>query len=445
MPFTDSIRLVDVVLSDKSLLTAQPADVVSGRVFIGTSCGLESGTLPVNKKITGITLLAGESHEVAYGMNPSTYVVKATALKDQTIGNATAADILLNKSAWVNGLRVTGTMPNIGKQSATLVSGESVTISKGYHDGTGKITVRALADQTSGTGTAADVLSGKIVWVNGVEITGTMTNNGAVSSTLAAGGSYTVPKGYHNGSGKISAKTLASQTVGNATATDIMSGKTAWVNGKQITGTVTVITPSTITFPINGTYTIPKGYHNGTGKLVQNIPTKGAQIAASAYNAQTIKTTGYYMTGDVTISGIDALNYKVLNTYATKSDGTSINNIAGGTDKATIALTVDNWHDNYTYNVYHVKFSVNAVTGPTYQTTETTLAISPSKTSDTCVIKTTAATITTNLSLQTDTNAHLFIISALNPDGTSASFNITGITITELFACRQFGDAHDVD
>lgn len=439
MPFTDSIRLVDVVLSDKSLLTAQPADVVSGRVFIGTSCGLESGTLPVNKKITGITLLAGESHEVAYGMNPSTYVVKATALKDQTIGNASAADILLNKSAWVNGLRVTGTMPNIGQQSATLVSGESVTISKGYHNGTGKITVRALSDQTTGTGTAADVLKGKIVWVNGKEITGTMPNNGAVSSTLAAGGSYTVPMGYHNGAGKISAKTLAEQTVGNATATDIMSGKTAWVNGKQITGTVTVITPSTITFPINGTYTIPKGYHNGTGKLVQNIPTKGAQTAASAYNAQTIKTSGYYMTGDITISGIDALNYKVLNTYATKSDGTSINNIAGAANTVSIALTVDNWHDNYTYNVYHVKFLAQYTPGVMPMSFETTLAISPSKTTDTASwAEDSTYTMSAGLSLQTDTNAHLFTF-------TATGFTISGITITELFACRQFGDAHDVD
>ena len=147
------------------------------------------------------------------------------------------------------------------------------------------------------------------------------------------------------------------------------------------------------------------------------------------------------MTGDVTISGIDALNYKVLNTYATKSDGTSINNITGGTDKTTIALTVDNWHDNYTYNVYHVKFSAGS-----QRVIETTLSISPSKTSDTFSLTHLAnVNISATLSLQTDTNAHLFTFSALNSDGTSAGLSIAEITITELFACRQFGDAHDVD
>ena len=88
-----------------------------------------------------------------------------------------------------------------------------------------------------GDATASQILSGKTAWVKGQKITGTMPNRGAVSKTLNAGGSYTIPKGYHNGSGKITASSLASQTPGTATANDIASGKTAWVNGKKITGT----------------------------------------------------------------------------------------------------------------------------------------------------------------------------------------------------------------
>lgn len=68
--------------------------------------------------------------------------------------------------------------------------------------------------------------------------TGSMVNNGAVSKTLNAGGSYTIPVGYHNGSGKVTANSLASQTAGTATAADIMSGKTAWVGGNKLTGTM---------------------------------------------------------------------------------------------------------------------------------------------------------------------------------------------------------------
>ncbi len=64
-----------------------------------------------------------------------------------------------------------------------------------------------------------------------------MANNGAISQTLNAGESYTVPAGYHNGSGRVTAASLASQTSGTAGAGDILTGKTAWVNGTKLTGT----------------------------------------------------------------------------------------------------------------------------------------------------------------------------------------------------------------
>lgn len=67
-------------------------------------------------------------------------------------------------------------------------------------------------------------------------VDGAMANNGAVTSTLTAGTSYTIPAGYHNGSGKITANNLASQTNATATAPQILSGQTAYVNGNKITG-----------------------------------------------------------------------------------------------------------------------------------------------------------------------------------------------------------------
>ena len=66
--------------------------------------------------------------------------------------------------------------------------------------------------------------------------TGTMPNKGAITANLNCGGSYTIPKGYHNGNGKVKANSLASQTSANATAGDILKNKTAWVNGSKITG-----------------------------------------------------------------------------------------------------------------------------------------------------------------------------------------------------------------
>lgn len=83
----------------------------------------------------------------------------------------------------------------------------------------------------------SDVLAGKvIVDKDGEPLTGTMPNNGAVSQALNAGGSYAVPAGYHNGSGKVTANSLASQTSATATAAHILSGQTAWVNGTKVNG-----------------------------------------------------------------------------------------------------------------------------------------------------------------------------------------------------------------
>lgn len=88
--------------------------------------------------------------------------------------------------------------------------------------------------------TASQILSDYSAYVKGSKVTGTMTNRGAVTSTLNAGGSYTIPAGYHNGSGKVSVNSLASQTSATATAAQILSGYTAWVNGSKLTGTASV-------------------------------------------------------------------------------------------------------------------------------------------------------------------------------------------------------------
>ena len=60
-------------------------------------------------------------------------------------------------------------------------------------------------DTSDANASAEQILSGYTAYVNGSKIIGNMTNRGAVSRTIDPGESYTIPAGYHNGSGRVSA------------------------------------------------------------------------------------------------------------------------------------------------------------------------------------------------------------------------------------------------
>ena len=61
---------------------------------------------------------------------------------DTSDATATAAEILSTKTAYKNGSKLTGTMPNRGAVTLTITARDTaVTIAQGYHDGSGSATI----------------------------------------------------------------------------------------------------------------------------------------------------------------------------------------------------------------------------------------------------------------------------------------------------------------
>lgn len=344
---------------------------------------------------------------------------------------------------------------NKGAVSASVQEGETYTIPKGYHNGSGTVsgvagggnynlqsktvtptksqqaitadqgfyglsdvTVKAIPDayqNVSGvTAAAGDVLANKIIVdATGKSVAGTMPNNGAVTKTLDTAKdnqSYTIPKGYHNGSGAVSisletktatpvesaqtisptsGKVLSSVSVGaipseyvsakntirditddglmlsgdQATVDQLLVGKFLWGYSNE-TGNKGV-KKFTGTMPNNGAvtawldtlttdYTVPLGYHDGTGRVsirIQNksvTPTKSEQtVTPSTGNVLKQVTVAAIPDKYQDISGVTAgagdviEGKKIIGADGSAITGTMANN---GAVEATIdGLTVTSY------------------------------------------------------------------------------------------------------
>ena len=186
---------------------------VSG-VAGGGNYNLQSKTVTPTKNQQNITPDSGY-----YGLSDVTVSPIPEQYQDVSSVNTTAADVLANKIYVASdGTVTTGTMPNNGAVTKVLdVTTKSYTIPKGYHSGTGavnitteektitpskspqvaspstgkvlsKVSIAAIPDNyidtTDSNAVASEILDGKTAYVNGVKIEGAMQNNGAVDSEI---------------------------------------------------------------------------------------------------------------------------------------------------------------------------------------------------------------------------------------------------------------------
>lgn len=77
------------------------------------------------------------------------------------------------------------------------------------------------SDTTSGNASASEILSGKTAFVNKAKLTGTMANNGSNNVTVSSKSGTSIPAGYYDGSGKA---VLDSTSLTNLSANNIRQG-----------------------------------------------------------------------------------------------------------------------------------------------------------------------------------------------------------------------------
>lgn len=115
------------------------------------------------------------------------------------------------------------------------------------------------ANTQDATASDAEILSGKTAYVRGVKKTGTMPNRGAVAGTISTVSEYyTVPQGYHDGSGKVSidsteqAKLIASNIREGVTVLGVTGTMSGTEDAKPQAKTVTPSTTSQTVLPDEG-------------------------------------------------------------------------------------------------------------------------------------------------------------------------------------------------
>lgn len=131
-----------------------------------------------------------------------------------------------------------------------------------FHDKSGASQVGTCtydSDTSNATVAVAEILNGKTAYARGSKLTGTMKNNGAVAGTIATkDGIYTVPQGYHDGSGSVQidpteqAKLVANNIREGITILGVLGTMSGTEDAKPQSKTVTPSTSQQTILPDDG-------------------------------------------------------------------------------------------------------------------------------------------------------------------------------------------------
>lgn len=177
-----------------TLVTGYPITFIASTNNGGASTTINGKKLYKPGTTTSPNLIAGKAYTVWYNSISDCFFIKASAEGDADVSSVLATKKFSND----NDTGLVGTMPNNGAVSSTLTnSNQEYIIPAGFHNGLGKIKVivtnlaaEAIKAGTTVGGivgtftsdanaTASDIANGKIAYINGNKVTGTLTQTGS--------------------------------------------------------------------------------------------------------------------------------------------------------------------------------------------------------------------------------------------------------------------------
>ena len=303
--WTDCVVAAHTCAARSALATQYPRAVEWLGALVVPMNGVPSPLSDLNRTTDAVAGV--QADETAIDGTPIDGQPDLTCGNVASVGTAVAGDVLSGKTfSNSSSTNIAGTMPDRG--GVNIIPGtSSQTIQQGYHDGTGSVAgdadlvagnirsgveifgVMGTSPAPSGNATAADVLAGKTFSNMGGGSTGTMPDNGMVN-IMPGVSNQPIPAGYHNGMGSVAgdadlvsgnirsgveifgvsgSPSVVNTSAATVTAAEMLSGKTAYVNGNLVLG---MVAAGANVSGANGqtSFLIPDGMYTGSKTATAN-------------------------------------------------------------------------------------------------------------------------------------------------------------------------------